>query len=167
MDIARWGLIPRWFRKTLKEWSATSFNARVETVETSASFRDAYRNGRAVQPAAGFYEWSKREGKTTPYYIHPADNAPVLSFAALWTEVDLPDFKGLTCAILTEPASAKFVNIHDRQPVMLDREGMAAWLAGVPLDQVPRIDMSKVDWHEVSAAVGNVRNDGPDVTKPV
>jgi putative SOS response-associated peptidase YedK len=38
-DIARmrWGLVPRWWSKPLKELRAAIFNARAETVETNRS----------------------------------------------------------------------------------------------------------------------------------
>jgi len=40
----RWGLVPYWWKKTLKELPAT-FNARAETVETKPMFRDACAEG--------------------------------------------------------------------------------------------------------------------------
>jgi putative SOS response-associated peptidase YedK len=51
----RWGLIPWWWKKTLKELPA-SFNARAETV-AAKPFRDAFRRNRCVIPASGYYEW--------------------------------------------------------------------------------------------------------------
>jgi putative SOS response-associated peptidase YedK len=39
----RWGLVPRWWSKPLKELRAATFNARAETVETKPFFRDAFR----------------------------------------------------------------------------------------------------------------------------
>jgi hypothetical protein len=39
----RWGLIPRWWSKTVKDVKMATFNARVETVETKPFFRDAFK----------------------------------------------------------------------------------------------------------------------------
>jgi putative SOS response-associated peptidase YedK len=47
----RWGLIPRWWKKPLKDLPAT-FNARVETVADKPMFRGAYMIRRCVVPAA-------------------------------------------------------------------------------------------------------------------
>lgn len=166
LDLARWGLIPAFFRRPLREWKASSFNARAETVETAASFRQAYRSGRALAPAAGFYEWRKAEGGKTPFYLHPGDNAPTLTFAALWSHARLPDFEGPTCAILTEPAAPDLAWLHDRQPVMLGPEGVEAWLAGAPVADVPRLAPDRLAWHRVRAAVGSVRSEGPELIEP-
>ena len=36
-----------------------TINARVETVDTAASFRAAFKKHRCLIPANGFYEWKK------------------------------------------------------------------------------------------------------------
>ena len=51
----RWGLIPSWWKKPLKELPAT-FNARRESVAAKPMFRDAYRQRRCIIPMSGFYE---------------------------------------------------------------------------------------------------------------
>jgi putative SOS response-associated peptidase YedK len=78
----RWGLIPWWWKKTLKELPA-SFNARAETVAAKPMFRDAFRRNRCVIPASGYYEWLKKPDGRQPYFISAADG-DVLSFAGLW-----------------------------------------------------------------------------------
>ncbi len=42
----RWGLVPWWWSKPLKELRAATFNARAETVETKPFFRDAFNHRR-------------------------------------------------------------------------------------------------------------------------
>ena len=52
----RWGLVPRWWSKPLKELMRLStFNARVETVTTKPFFREAFKRTRCVIPASGYY----------------------------------------------------------------------------------------------------------------
>ena len=49
----RWGLIPRWWSKTLKDVKMATFNARAETVETKPFFRDAFKRARCLIPVSG------------------------------------------------------------------------------------------------------------------
>ena len=49
----RWGLIPRWWSKTLKDVKMATFNARAETVETKRFFRDAFERTRCLIPVSG------------------------------------------------------------------------------------------------------------------
>ena len=55
----RWGLIPAWWAKSLKEIPAT-FNARAEYVADKPMFRDAFKGQRCIIPASGFYEYRGR-----------------------------------------------------------------------------------------------------------
>lgn len=52
----RWGLVPSWWKKTLKELPAT-FNARAETVAEKPMFRSAFKSRRCVIQASGTFEW--------------------------------------------------------------------------------------------------------------
>ena len=53
----RWGLIPRWWSKTIKDAKIATFNARAETIETKPFFRDAFKRTRCLIPMSGYYEW--------------------------------------------------------------------------------------------------------------
>ena len=52
----RWGLIPGWWSKPLKEMKLATFNARAESVATKPVFRDAFKSKRLLIPASGYYE---------------------------------------------------------------------------------------------------------------
>jgi putative SOS response-associated peptidase YedK len=164
--MARWGLIPAWFRKGLKEWKANTINARVETVAGSPSFRAAYMSGRCIVPMAGYYEWSTRTKPKQAHYLHQGGNEPALLVLGLWTGVSLPDYEGLTCAILTEPAEGAVAGIHDRQPVIVDREGARLWLEGRPIADIPRLPTSQIVMQTVGNAVNSWRAQGPDLILP-
>ena len=78
----RWGLVPRWWKKPLKQLPA-SFNARAESVADKTMFRDAFKRHRCIIRASGYYEWIKMPDGHQPYFISAADGG-VLSFAGLW-----------------------------------------------------------------------------------
>jgi putative SOS response-associated peptidase YedK len=80
----RWGLIPGWWKKTIKEVPST-FNARAETVAQKPMYRSAFKRTRCIVPAAGYYEWRAAEGGKQPYFISAANDA-VLSIAGLWDQ---------------------------------------------------------------------------------
>jgi putative SOS response-associated peptidase YedK len=48
----RWGLVPAWWKKLLKEVPAT-FNARAESVTEKPMFRTAFKERRCIVPARG------------------------------------------------------------------------------------------------------------------
>jgi putative SOS response-associated peptidase YedK len=126
----RWGLIPRWWSKPLKQLPAT-FNARSETVTDKPMFRDAFRRNRCLIPASGYYEWHTVGKEKQPYYFTPRDGS-VLTFAGLWEEWKdrVNNETIISCTMLiTEPN--KFVRaIHDRMPVILELDSIGPWLTG-------------------------------------
>jgi putative SOS response-associated peptidase YedK len=134
----RWGLVPAWWKKSLKDVPAT-FNARAETVADKPMFRDAFERRRCIIPASGYYEWrktsdgSKKPGKASkqPYYISAAGGG-VLSFAGLWDTWRHPQSGEAlaSCTIIVTAANAFTRAIHDRMPVILDPADFAAWLGG-------------------------------------
>ena len=164
---ARWGLIPHWFRKPLKEWKATTINARVETVATAPTYRDAYRNGRCIIPMSGYYEWSTLTGQKEAFYVHPSGNEAGFLTLGLWTDVELPDWQGETVTMLTEPAEGMIAAIHDRQPIIVDADAATAWLKGGGVEDIPRQPPSKRAMHKVSPAVNTWKSQGPDLIRPV
>jgi len=130
-------------------------------------YRDAYLRARCLVPARGYFEWQTTDGSKQPYYIHPVGNAPALLFAWLWSAVTLPDYEGLTCTVLTEPARTALDAIHDRMPVIVDPDGARTWLEDCETGTVPRLPVAGLTWHAVPRAVGAVRNQGPELIEPV
>jgi putative SOS response-associated peptidase YedK len=126
----RWGLIPWWWKKTLKEMPA-SFNARAETVADKPMFRDAFRRNRCVIPASGYYEWLKKQDGRQPYFISAADGG-VLSFAGLWDRWKNPETGKpvISCTIIVTDANELTRRIHDRMPVVIDKADIRRWLSG-------------------------------------
>jgi len=118
----RWGLIPWWWKKPIKELPAT-FNARAETVASKPMFRDAFKRSRCVIPALGYYEWQPTPTGKQPYYITSADGA-VLSFAGLsdqWHNVDTGE-RIASCTIIVTAANDA--------PVVLAEPDLEPWLTG-------------------------------------
>jgi putative SOS response-associated peptidase YedK len=125
----RWGLVPSWWPKPLKELRAATFNARVETVADKPFFRDAFRRNRCLIPASGYYEWQDTATGKQPWYFTRADDEP-MTFAGLWDEWKdkaTGDVLKSCTMLITEPND--FVaEVHDRMPVVLESKDFSSWL---------------------------------------
>lgn len=142
-------------------------NARSETAAEKPSFRAALAKRRCIVPADGWYEWQGSPGKKTPFYFSAVDEK-VMGLAGIYESWKQPDGEILwTAAILTQEARPDFSYIHDRMPVLLTAELQDSWLTSPtsPLNDVlGQASSLEIQAWEVSAAVGNVRNNRPDLT---
>lgn len=166
LEVAAWGLVPSWAKDP--SIGPRMINARVETVTEKPSFRTAFAKRRCIVPASGYYEWRTTSEGKTPFYIHPADDAP-LAFAGLveaWRG-SRDDEWLISCAIVTTAARGEMATIHDRQPVMMRPDAWATWL-DTSATKEDLLDAAaepapELAWHEVGKAVGNVRNNSEEL----
>ncbi|MGD9657782.1 MAG: SOS response-associated peptidase [Methylocystis sp.] len=126
----RWGLVPAWWKKPLKELPAT-FNARAETVAEKPMFRSAFNSRRCIIPATGFYEWTGAPGSKVPHYFMATSGEP-LAFAGLWEQARHPETgEALTSATVIVGAANNWMSrFHDRMPIILDWRDAQSWIAG-------------------------------------
>ena len=163
--VARWGLVPHWWRKPLAEFRMTTFNARAEEAAAKPAFSDSWAARRCLVPAIGYYEWSGPKGAKTPWFVTMRRNTPGLLFAGLWSEARVDGETLLSCTILTTAAGAATRHLHPRSPVVLTEDDADRWLAGAG-DASPLmrpIPDERVELWEVDRRVGQVRNDGPEL----
>jgi putative SOS response-associated peptidase YedK len=186
LRVVRWGLVPPWARDA--RGGGRLINARAETVAVKPAFRRAFARQRCILPADGYYEWQTvREGGKQlkqPYYIYRRDGG-MLAFAGiyeLWRDRSLPpgappagpgDAWLWTAAIITTEATDDAGRIHDRMPMVIAREHWADWLdpggtAPARLQATMRPAMAGgLASHPVSMAVNSVRNNGPELIRPL
>jgi len=168
-----WGLVP-WFAKD-RSGGAKMINARVESVRSKPAFREAFERRRLLVPVDGFYEWDRRHGRV-PHYFTRADGAPMV-MAGLherWRDRSAPDAPPLrTCTVLTTAPGDDLDGIHDRMPVVLERDAYDLWLTADE-DELEALDAllrptraGTLMHHEVDRRVGDVRNNGPELIGPV
>lgn len=163
----RWGLIPAWWSKPLKEMRLATFNARAETVAEKPFFRSAFKKNRCLIPVSGYYEWHDAPGGKQPYYFTAADGAPVLTIAGIWdawkdkeSGEEVP-----SCAMIIAEANAWMSDIHDRMPVLLQPSQFDDWLSGKAGVEAlkPAADDLLRRW-PVSKRVNSSRADGSDAS---
>ncbi len=170
--MMKWWLVPHWARTP--DGRQATFNARSESADTKPSFRSAFRKGRCVVPASGFYEWRKHDdGTKTPMYIYRADGEP-LYFAGLWDAWGDrsvgPQLE--SCTVLTTTPNAEMAAVHDRMPCVLEPEDIEPWLSpDEPAATAKRRLRPAADgllaMHEVTRRVGNVKSTGPQLIQPI
>ncbi|MBP2160831.1 MULTISPECIES: SOS response-associated peptidase [Asticcacaulis] len=149
MATMRFGLVPLWYRKSLRDWTATTFNARIEEVDTKATFKGAWRYRRCVVPAEAFFEWSGPKTDRTKWRITRADNQP-LAFAGIWDQADVLEGEVFSFSLLTRAAGADMSAIHTREPVVLGPDHWEDWMRIRPVDlrtstplRLSRVDEAK------------------------
>lgn len=179
LRLLKWGLVPSWARTPERP----IINARAETLTTKPSFRAAAARRRCLVPANGYFEWQAPptgHGPKQPWFLSAGEGDPVIALAGIseaWRVPGTPADEGdawlLTCAIITRSAPDALGEIHDRTPVVVPPDLWDAWLDPRTTDPgsvegllraVP--DPALVP-REVSRAVGNVRNDSPELIEPV
>jgi putative SOS response-associated peptidase YedK len=130
---ARFGLIPHWYSGSLKDWKASTFNARLDTAMEKPVFKGAWKYRHALVPAYCFYEWSGAKSARQKWRITRDDNQP-LAFAGLWDCANLPEGEIWSFTLLTRQAGPDMSAIHDREPVVLSPDQWEAWLRRRPVD---------------------------------
>lgn len=166
-EAASWGFTPSWAKS--RDDGPRPINARGETVAESRLFRRAYEQRRCLIPADGYYEWQAGSGtRKQPYYIHREDGQ-LLAFAGIWEAWHEGQEDGVTsAAIITTPANAAMTELHDRMPLILEPDDWDAWLLGDDPGELLRPAPAGVlTWYPVDPAVGNTRNDGPQLIEPI
>jgi putative SOS response-associated peptidase YedK len=165
--MLRWGLIPH--HADADSFDRLLINARAETVAEAPAFRDAFLSHRCLIVADGFYEWREQESGRRPVWITRPELEP-FAFAGLWAAARRADGSSThSCAIVTCEPGTVVAPIHDRMPVILDREAEPGWLdpdAGLEDLRHLLVPTDELEVTEVSDAVNDVRQDGPALIEP-
>lgn len=120
-----WGLIPHWSKD--RKISRHLINARAETLADKPAFKSAYRQRRCLIPATGFYEWQKLEQGKQAYCIS-REQQQLFAFAGLWEYWEYDAETIYSCSIITTEANELMQPIHQRMPVIINKQEYSIWL---------------------------------------
>jgi putative SOS response-associated peptidase YedK len=169
LRVVRWGLVPSWAKD--RKIGARLINARRETLTEKPAFRSAYERRRCLVPADGYYEWQAQGARKQPWFLTAHGGGP-LAMAGLYEVWRDPDDELLwTCTVITTEAADDHGQIHDRTPLLVPPDAWERWLDPTVPD--PGADLlvpgtaGVLDAWPVGAAVGNVRNNGPELVAAV
>jgi putative SOS response-associated peptidase YedK len=189
LRVMRWGLVPSWAKDP--SVGSRMINARLETVATKPAYRRAFAKRRALLPADGYFEWwtppdgpRGKSGKVIkqPFFISPREGG-ALAMAGLyefWRDRTRPDDDPgawwSTVTVITTDAPDALGRIHDRMPLLVERDRWEQWL-DPDLDGASDPDAltsllvpaspGRLAARPVSTAVGDVRNNGPELLEPI
>ena len=163
--MLRWGLVPFWSKEP--GGKRPLINARAEGIEAKPSFRGPVRHRRCIVPASGFYEWGRQGTGKQPYCVRPAA-AEVFALAGIWDHWEGKQGEVIeSVAIITTSANELMQPIHDRMPVILEKEDVAGWIA--PTTQLEKAlallkpcSSAMMEAYPVSSLVNSARHDGPE-----
>ncbi len=162
LSMFRWGLVPSWADDP--KIGYRMINARAESVAVKPSFRSAFKKGRCLIVADGFYEWKKTGKNKQPYFIRLQNDEP-FAFAGLsehWHRGD--QVIGSATIITTEP-NELMQGIHDRMPVILSPDDYELWLEpdfhgqGKLLEMLKPYPAEEMEAYPISTLVNNPSNE--------
>ena len=149
----------------------------METVTTGKFFKQLWTKGRALVMADGWYEWVKDPNdpkKKQPYFIRLKSQTPMFFAALAEVHTGLEPHEGDGFVIITAASDQGMVDIHDRRPVEFSPEHAREWM-GSNLDRKVAEELAlsccqpteDFEWYPVASAVGNVKNQGPELVRPL
>lgn len=166
----KWGLIPPW--STDEKIGYKMINARAETLEDKASFKQPFKTKRCLILSDGFYEWKINANGKQPYRFILKNQKP-FAMAGLWERWDKGGMPLFTCTIITTTPNSLTKDVHDRMPVILKEDAYGAWLNRNLTDisqlkdflqPYPAEEMSA---YPVSSLVNSPKNDTPTCLEPI
>lgn len=156
-----WGIEPVWAKKK----PALIINARAETIREKPTFRNLFKSQRMIIPVSGFYEWKREGNAKIPYYFFGKDDLP-LALAGIYS---INRDNVVQCCIITTEAGEAMRTIHDRQPLVIERNLMHDWLKSedsAVLDAIMALN-DGLGSYQVSSFVNSSRNEGPECLEKI
>ena len=112
LSTCKWGYL-------LSKGKNLVITARVESVMDKSAFQNGILHHRILIPASGFYEWNHLKEKNT-FAMPDATTLYIAGFCD-WFENER------RFVILTTVANDSMVKVHDRMPLILEKEQMEDW----------------------------------------
>lgn len=164
-----WGITPDFGQN--KPVAQKLINARSETVKEKVTFKNSFEKRRCIIPADSFFEWKRLGKKTKIPYRFTLKDEELFAFAGIWEEFETVTGESHhTFLILTTSPNKLVTEVHDRMPVILNKEMEKKWLDSYTseadlLDMMYPFPAENMVSHTVSPLVNSVQNDTPDIIR--
>ncbi len=122
------GFIPHWMQAEKAAGVRNTFNARIETINKLATWRDAWRAGqRCLVCTNGFYEHDKKRKMRVFIHLKNEENFYYGGIYNNWVN-KLTGEVHKTMAVITTYPNELVAEVHHRQPVMIQMGKEGQWL---------------------------------------
>ena len=169
IDDVFWSYRAKWAEGKLP----ISINARLDKLGNRYWSR-LLKNGRAIVPADGWYEWTGEKGKKQPWHIHRKDRAPLFMLALANFGEFVENRAEAGFVLVTDDATEGMLDIHDRRPVVLDAADAALWLdpdispeQALELARQAALPPEAFEWLKVTLDVNRANADSPKMALPM
>ena len=146
-------------------------NARLEEIDKKRTFVPHLNHGRCIIPLDGYYEWQKCGSQKIPYRITVPDGG-LFAVAGLWREEVANDGTvSKRIVIITRAAQKDIAGIHDRMPLILNKEEWVEWMDASFTDKMKAIfsdceRMITLVHYKVSSRVNSIKNNDSSLIEP-
>lgn len=106
------------------------FNSRTETVSTNKFFKNDFELNKCVIPASSYYEWQKQLNTKIKYEFTKEDQ--LLFLAGFYKKENNEKH----FSIITKRATKDISFIHDRMPLLLNKEEAYNWLSNINIQSI-------------------------------
>ena len=157
LEKLKWGIVPSWAKK--KDFKPL-INARLETINDKFSFKKLIKITRCIVVADGFYEWKRDEKSKIPYYLFRKDKK-LIFMAAIYANNQF--------CIITEESKKNVIDIHNRQPVILNENNINSYL-NLELEGSDFLKQAKkpeLEFYEISKDVNKPNNNSISLIQSV
>jgi putative SOS response-associated peptidase YedK len=169
-----WNLIPSKLESRDKvvefDGQYSTFNARIETVETAPTFEQSWRSQRCLVVVDGIIEWVGEKKRKIPHLIRRRDRTP-FAMAGLWSRWRDREGEELwSTTVIVKDADEWYTQFHDRMAVLLAPESYEQWLDPERtkgqrelLNNSAYHKNEELEFYPISTLVNNSRNDSPEL----
>jgi len=167
IDVAKWGYI---FNDSKTNQEKNAINSRLETIANKILFKESYYERKCIIPLNGYFEWSIKDNKKTPFFIHLPPSEPMY-LAGIWKYNDYKINTHKVFTVITKNANKHIGEIHHRMPIVLSRYEAEEFLyddnSSLLSKSFTSSIESELDFFPVSKFVNNPLNNSKECIEPI
>ena len=167
IDVAKWGYS---FNDSKTNQEKSAINSRLETLTNKILFKEFYYERKCIIPLNGYYEWSIKDNKKIPFFIHLPPAEPMY-LAGIWKYNNYKINNHKVFTVITKNANKHIEEIHHRMPIVLSRYEAEEFLYDDKSSLLSKSFTSSIeselDFFPVSKFVNNPLNNSKECIKPI